>query len=116
MKNSNPAGYQDFALRFRAACRAIKIDDLSQNEVGKRLGVSGPMVSNYRNGRKLPAMDTACSICKKTGVSLEWLMLGRGEMIQTYGGGSLEHAWESASAEDRLELIARYLVNPSNSE
>ena len=35
------------------------------------------MISNYRNGHKLPAMETACKICEITGVQLDWLMYGK---------------------------------------
>jgi len=115
MKNMNQSEYAEFAARFKAACRAIEIDNLSQDEVGKRLGVSGPMISNYRNGRKLPSMDTACSICQITGVSLDWLMLGRGEMITNQVNTSLEHAWESASTEQRLNLVSKHLVKSDSS-
>tara|TARA_R110002072_G_scaffold302984_2_gene490702 strand:- start:1469 stop:1819 length:351 start_codon:yes stop_codon:yes gene_type:complete len=116
MKDLNQSEYSEFAARFRIACKAIDIDHLPQDKVGKRLGVSGPMISNYRNGRKLPAMDTACRICSETGVSLEWLLLGRGAMTQGLSIDPLKDAWDAASVEQRLELMSDRIVRSSNSE
>ena len=69
--------HTDFAARFIEATSFIDIDSHAQDELGKVLGVSGPMINNYRRGRKLPSMETACRICEITGASLNWLMMGK---------------------------------------
>jgi transcriptional regulator with XRE-family HTH domain len=48
--------------------------------VAKRLGIPHATVRNYYNGR-LPAPEVLTKIAAATGVSLNWLLLGRGEMF-----------------------------------
>ncbi len=69
--------HEGFADRFKKACQIIGKENWGQDELGKLFGVSGPMISNYRNGHKLPKMETACKICEITGVPLDWLMYGK---------------------------------------
>lgn len=69
--------FPDFAERFVAVCRDANLP--AQNEpLGRQFDVSGPMVSYYRTGKKLPSMETALLIARKTGVCVEWLLTGRG--------------------------------------
>jgi transcriptional regulator with XRE-family HTH domain len=106
--------YASFAVRFRAACALINKDHLSQNALGAVLGVSGPMVNYYRTGLKLPSMEKACDIAAITGVSLEWLMLGRGPMLPVdQDASSLVALWDSSSVEERTALLARLASNKS---
>lgn len=67
-----------FAARFKEACENNPKLPKPQNALGKVLGVSGPMVSNYRKGEKLPSMPTAIDISIACGVCVEWLLTGRG--------------------------------------
>jgi transcriptional regulator with XRE-family HTH domain len=48
--------------------------------VAKRLGIPHATVRNYYHGR-LPAPEVLIKIASATGVSLNWLLLGRGEMF-----------------------------------
>ncbi|MBV6496218.1 MAG: hypothetical protein JFAIHJKO_01338 [Pyrinomonadaceae bacterium] len=54
-------------------------------EVGKRLNVPHATVRNYYNGR-LPAPDILIKIANETGVSLTWLLTGKGDMFVTGRG------------------------------
>jgi len=67
--------YPDFAKRFKVACESANMPK-SQNALGKKLGVSGTMVHNYRNGLKLPSSDTLSRIAEKLDVSIDWLLNG----------------------------------------
>lgn len=67
--------YPEFAKRFKLACERAGLPK-AQDDVGKILGVSGPMVWNYRNGEKMPSTDKCGQICKKLNVSLDWLING----------------------------------------
>lgn len=58
------------------ACRSL--DASSQKEMAKALGVSEGMFTSYKNGEKLPSMAKAIEIAEKTGVTVEWLLTGRG--------------------------------------
>ena len=66
---------QDFVERlnrtFEGATMAV---------VAKRLNIPHATVRNYYHGR-LPAPEVLIKIAATTGVSLNWLLLGRGEMF-----------------------------------
>ena len=42
---------------------AIKQSNLTQTELGKKLGVSQQTISHYIKGDKLPALDTFANLC-----------------------------------------------------
>ncbi len=48
--------------------------------VAKRLGIPHATVRNYYHGR-LPAPEVLIKMAATTGISLNWLLLGRGEMF-----------------------------------
>ena len=71
--------YRDFGARFSLALlEAVPKLPETNNELGKIFGKSGPMITYYRQGQKLPAMETAQVIAKRCGVCVEWLLTGRG--------------------------------------
>ena len=113
--------YEGFGARFNQACHAIGKENCSQNELGRIFGVSGPMISNYRNGHKLPAMETACKICEITGVQLDWLMYGKPnkEDIRKAFSDRLIEALDAKGVEStrRAATLARWVgKNPKNPE
>lgn len=57
-------------------------DDASMAEVARRLRIPHATVRNYYQGR-LPAPEVLIKIANETGVSLNWLLTGTGDM---YGG------------------------------
>lgn len=42
---------------------AIKLSELSQSELAKKLNVKQPTVSMYLSGKAMPALDTFANIC-----------------------------------------------------
>ena len=52
----------DFGNRLQRLINEAGLADLTVDQLGKRFGVSGPMVTYYRQGEKLPAMRTARKI------------------------------------------------------
>jgi len=71
MSDSN----RDFSSRLRQA-----FDFASMAEVGRRLNVPHATVRNYFGGR-LPAPEVLIKIANETNVSLNWLLIGTGEMF-----------------------------------
>lgn len=69
--------FSGFAVRFVEVCQESHLPDKNE-PLGHQFDVSGPMVSYYRTGKKLPSMETALLIAQKTGVCVEWLLTGRG--------------------------------------
>ena len=92
---------KEFANRFNELSRRNGWDKMVQHDLGKYLGVSGPMVSYYRNGERLPSIETAIRICTRGNESVEWLLLGSGA-----GRKSFKDHWYSLSVEERARWIA----------
>ena len=69
---------------FSARLRQV-FDFASMAEVGKRLNVPHATVRNYYNGR-LPAPEILIKIANETDVSLNWLLMGKGEMYASVAG------------------------------
>ena len=66
--------HEDFVLRLKRA-----FENQSMAVVARRLGIPHATVRNYYQGR-LPAAEVLIKIAAETGVSLNWLLLGTGEM------------------------------------
>ena len=93
----------EFSERFNEACKKTGHDKMTQIELGEILGVSGPVINRYRNGKRLPAITTAIKMSELLGVSLDWLMTGRGSLGDSF---SLEEVWMSYPEEDRINFLA----------
>lgn len=63
--------------------------DLSQEEFGIRLGITGGGVSNLENGRRGITEQMIKSICREFNVEYEWLTEGTGEMFHESTDGDL---------------------------
>lgn len=70
---------KEFIVRLNRA-----FDHASMADVARRLGIPHATVRNYYQGR-LPAPDVLIKIANETNVSLNWLLIGTGDM---YGGRS----------------------------
>ncbi len=64
----------EFILRLRTA-----FENASMAVVARRLGIPHATVRNYYQGR-LPAPEVLIKIAAETGVSLNWLLIGTGDM------------------------------------
>lgn len=64
----------EFGKRFLSA---RKQRGLSQEDVAAIMEVSRVAVGHYEQGRNQPALDTLIKFCSETGVSMDWLVLGR---------------------------------------
>lgn len=59
---------------------AMTFDGATMAVVARRLGIPHATVRNYYKEGRLPAPEVLIKIANVTGVSLNWLLLGRGEM------------------------------------
>lgn len=62
---------QYFGEKLKAA---RELSHLSQEELGKRTGVSGSAISAYEKSRKYPSLDTLIKICSELSVSADYLL------------------------------------------
>lgn len=70
--------HPEFAHRFNEAVAMAGVES-TQRALSKLIGVSEVMIWSYRNGEKLPRMAMALKIAEELGVSVDWLLQGRGE-------------------------------------
>lgn len=64
--------------KFIAECRKQK--ELTQAELGERLGVTEKSISNWENGRNMPDLSLFKPLCEELGITINELMSG--ETIQ----------------------------------
>jgi transcriptional regulator with XRE-family HTH domain len=79
-----------FATRLKAACLERYGPKYKQKDLAQAVGVSAPTMSNYLRGELLPSMDTAITISHEIGVSVEWLLTGRGDKYPPTSGSLVE--------------------------
>jgi len=77
-RSRQPGQHWDFGLRFKEACKDARISDVAKDRAAV-FGVNTTTIGNWEHGDKLPGMDNAIGIATKTGVSVDWLLTGRGE-------------------------------------
>lgn len=66
---------------------SLKKRDESDAAFARRLGLQPQHLSNYRNGRHSLSLRTAVRIASNVGLSLDWLLLGRGRPFPEPAGG-----------------------------
>lgn len=54
---------------------------ISQEEFGKRIGITKASVSRIESGENNPSEQTVILICEKFGINQVWLRTGKGEMF-----------------------------------
>ena len=60
-----------------------KILKLTQEQFGKKIGVTGSACSTMESGKNNPSSQTIKSICREFDVNENWLRTGEGEMFVT---------------------------------
>lgn len=87
--------------------RALTAKNISQRELGRRIGATQASVSHYVNGRRLPGATTLYKICHELDISADWLLgLKRKEsdMNESIWTTEGDMTWRTA---DDCSLVAR---------
>jgi transcriptional regulator with XRE-family HTH domain len=90
-----------FAARLRRA-----FDNASMAEIARRIEVPHATIRNYFVSGRLPAPEVLMKIAKATNISLNWLLLGTGEV---YAGARRDIDLGRLFAEKINEIIDRKL-------
>ncbi|HVF48218.1 MAG TPA: helix-turn-helix domain-containing protein [Pyrinomonadaceae bacterium] len=90
----------DFVERLRSA-----FDNASMAEVARRLKIPHATVRNYYQGRH-PAPEVLIKIANETGISLNWLLTGKGEV---YAGQNPPIGLGKFLEEKIVEIVDRRL-------
>lgn len=92
--------------------QVIKIYFSSQKDFAKIMGIAASNISEWWAERSSPTIATLQKICEITGVSMDWLVLGRAE---PYVDELLFHnIWEEAkrfSEINQIPFTSNYLLN-----
>lgn len=107
-KKSDTKVKKEFGERFSAAVKR-KFADKSLRALAPILGVSPAFVGDMMNGVKMPSSDTGVNLAEKLGVTFEWLMTGKGPMIQGRVAISIDHL--SPSAQKAIKNLIKDLEN-----
>jgi transcriptional regulator with XRE-family HTH domain len=108
-------------LCFRDRLMALLSElNLSQNEFARQLGSTSAFVSNMARGKSKPGLEFLQKIATTFGVSLDWLVLGRGNMrgeprlhSEWYQSVVLLHALAElvAAGNADAQMLAQELLN-----
>lgn len=92
-----------FSERLQELANALKLEDQELAQAG---GLTKSTFSSYKTGKALPRFETLRLWSERLNVSLDWLMLGEGEMFR-----SSEQAAPATVSSDpiaqRVEVVAR---------
>lgn len=95
---------QELAGRTAQLVEALGV---SERALCKRLGVSPAFVNAVTRGRSLPSLKMARELHKIYGVSLDWYLLGEGEMFETTAKASAAPPQRDEVLDLVREAIAR---------
>lgn len=87
--------------------RALTAKNISQRELGRRIGATQASVSHYVNGKRLPGPGALFKICRELDISADWLLgLKREEsdMNESIWTTEGDTTWRTA---DDCSLVAR---------
>ncbi len=79
---SNEQVMAAFAARLKMLCDS-KFPDEKQGQLGKRFGVSQAVISDYFNGKKMPASAKMVAMAEVLGCYTEFLFSGYGPVWRT---------------------------------
>jgi transcriptional regulator with XRE-family HTH domain len=101
--------HRGFSGRLNQAIAAANVAH-TQKALGRLFGVAGATAWYYINGEKLPSMAKAIDIAMTLGVSVDWLMTGRGDMKATETLTDQDIEWlrfgRSITTEQRVAFLA----------
>lgn len=64
-------------MNFYDRCEELaRSKNISLNELGRRVGVSGPAITGWKNG-SLPKLDIAMKVAEEFDVSIDYLATGK---------------------------------------
>ena len=86
--------------------------DLTQDEFGRRLGITKASISKIENGANSASEQTLRSMCREFGASYLWLTTGEGAMFENGNDDAALHVMVDrvkASENDRVKQIFKNL-------
>ena len=86
--------------------------DLTQDEFGRRLGITKASISKIENGANSASEQTLRSMCRECGASYLWLTTGEGAMFENGNDDAALHVMVDrvmASENDRVKQIFKNL-------
>lgn len=94
-----------------------KLNELTQRELGERLGYGRGAVSKYESGMNEVPVDFVNDFCAEFKVSHAWVMAGAGAMQAESGAGGLDALVASLPAEvqSAVKLVVQELSAKTSS-
>lgn len=84
--------------------------NLSQKDLGKKIGISDAAVSKIEKGINSPSIQTIKSICREFNVSYAWLKDGKGDMFTNLPETLLDEIADEYHLNDRMKKLIKTLL------
>lgn len=92
-----------------------KLLNLSQEEFGKRLGVTAAGISRIENGKRNLTEQMIVHICKEFNVNENWLRNGEGEVFKQFPNPVMEELLHQYQLDELdLRIINEYIMLDEN--
>ena len=112
--------FPDYAKRFKRLWSEMPDKPKNQKLLAKVLDCSQATVSDWVNGEKLPAIETAIRLCDLFGCCVEYLLTGKGPKLPTDNQNSHENCINISklTGENRtlVELMVEKLIQSQSVE
>lgn len=79
-RGTTPQRRLEIGQRLQQAIDSSRFKDDTQGHIAGKIGVKAQAVSYWVRGERLPGADNCIALAGLLNISLDWLLLGRGEM------------------------------------
>jgi phage repressor protein C with HTH and peptisase S24 domain len=113
---SGPGKYIELGLRAKKAFENAGYGDESLEKQADRIDLTAGALGKLYNGHNAAAYSTLIAICKVTNVNFEWLSTGRGPMIYSLTGSTIDISAVPVEKREALRNIVNEFIRSCNVE
>jgi hypothetical protein len=113
---SGPGQYIELGLRAKKAFENAGYGDESLEKQASRIDLGASALGKLYNGHNAAAYSTLIAICKVTNVNFEWLSTGRGPMIYSLTGSTIDISGVPLEKREAIRNIVSEFIRSCSSE
>lgn len=107
---SGPGPHIELGSRARKAFENAGFGEYSLEKIGSKLGLTAGAVGKLFNGHNAASYETLVKICMLTHVNFEWLATGRGNMIYSLTGSTIDISSVPSEKQEAVRTIVKEVI------